>query len=101
MSARSMATRRSGLSMARDRIFVPAAGGRGPYLLGIDAAGLVAQPFDLNTMSVTGAAIDRGRRGDRGVRVGERRPGHERPWQPPANDPDMVRPEGNVAWTGW
>jgi Tol biopolymer transport system component len=38
------------------RIFVPAAGGRSPYLLGIDDAGLVAQPFDLNTLSVTGAA---------------------------------------------
>ena len=39
------------------RIFVPAAGGWGSYLLGIDTAGLVAQPFDLNTPSVTGAAI--------------------------------------------
>ena len=39
------------------RIFVPAAGARGPYLLGIDAAGLIAQPFDLNTMSVTGTAM--------------------------------------------
>ncbi len=38
------------------RSFVPAAGGRGAYLLGIDAAGLIAQAFDLNTMSVTGAA---------------------------------------------
>ena len=39
------------------RVFVPAASGRGPYLLGIDASGLVAQPFDLDTASVTGAAI--------------------------------------------
>jgi Tol biopolymer transport system component len=38
------------------RVFVPAAGGRGAYLLGIDASGLVAQPFDLDTMSVTGTA---------------------------------------------
>ena len=38
------------------RIFVPAASGRSPYLLGIDEAGLVAQPFDLKTLSVTGAA---------------------------------------------
>jgi len=39
------------------RIFVPGAGGQGSYLLGIDAAGLIAQAFDLNTMSVTGAAM--------------------------------------------
>ena len=38
-------------------IFVAAADGRGPYLLGIDAAGLVKQPFDLNTVSVSGAAM--------------------------------------------
>jgi Tol biopolymer transport system component len=38
------------------RSVVPAAGGRGSYLLSIDAAGLVAQPFDLSAMSVTGAA---------------------------------------------
>ncbi|HEY5618823.1 MAG TPA: protein kinase [Vicinamibacterales bacterium] len=39
------------------RIFVPAAGGRAPYLLGVDTAGLIAQTFDPNTMSVTGAAM--------------------------------------------
>ncbi|HET9268097.1 MAG TPA: protein kinase [Vicinamibacterales bacterium] len=38
------------------RVFVPATGGRGAYLLGIDATGLVAQPFDLDTMSVTRTA---------------------------------------------
>jgi Tol biopolymer transport system component len=38
------------------RIFVPADGRRGAYLLSIDSAGLVAQPFDLATSSVTGAA---------------------------------------------
>ena len=38
------------------RVFVPAAGGRGAYLLGIDATGLVAQPFDPVSMRVTGAA---------------------------------------------
>ena len=39
------------------RAFVPAAGGRGAYLLGIDATGLVAQPFDPDTAAVTGAAV--------------------------------------------
>lgn len=39
------------------RVFVPAAAGRGAYLLGIDASGLVAQPFDPNTLSVTGPAV--------------------------------------------
>jgi eukaryotic-like serine/threonine-protein kinase len=38
------------------RIFVPAAGGRGSYLLGFDASGLVAQRFDPETMRVTGPA---------------------------------------------
>jgi Tol biopolymer transport system component len=38
------------------RIVVPPAGGRGPYLLGIDPSGLVALPFDLDTMTATGAA---------------------------------------------
>jgi dipeptidyl aminopeptidase/acylaminoacyl peptidase len=38
-------------------IFVPPTGGLPAYLLGIDAAGLVAQPFDLHTTSVTGPAI--------------------------------------------
>jgi Tol biopolymer transport system component len=36
------------------RAFVPAAAARGAYLLGIDSTGLVAQRFDLETMSVTG-----------------------------------------------
>jgi serine/threonine protein kinase/WD40 repeat protein len=36
------------------RILVPAAGGRGAYLLGIDSTGLVAQAFDVDTMSVAG-----------------------------------------------
>ncbi|NOT25543.1 MAG: protein kinase [Acidobacteria bacterium] len=35
------------------RVFVPASGSRRAYLLGIDGAGLVAQPFDVNTLSVT------------------------------------------------
>jgi Tol biopolymer transport system component len=38
------------------RIVVPATGGRVPYLLGLDAAGLVAQPFDLGTLSLAGEA---------------------------------------------
>ena len=38
------------------RAVVPASGGRGTYLLGIDASGLVAQPFDLTTTTVSGAA---------------------------------------------
>jgi Tol biopolymer transport system component len=36
------------------RIVVPAVGGRGSYLLGIDAEGLVAQAFDLGAAQVTG-----------------------------------------------
>ena len=36
------------------RIFVPASAGHSAYLLGIDEAGLVAQPFDENTLSITG-----------------------------------------------
>jgi Tol biopolymer transport system component len=39
------------------RVVVPASGGRDAYLLGIDAAALVAQSFDLNSMSATGAAM--------------------------------------------
>jgi eukaryotic-like serine/threonine-protein kinase len=39
------------------RVVVPAAGGRGSYLLVIDGSGVVAQPFDLNTASVTGPAV--------------------------------------------
>ncbi|HEY6508522.1 MAG TPA: protein kinase [Vicinamibacterales bacterium] len=39
------------------RAFVPAANGRGGHLLGIDASGLVAQPFDPDTTGVTGTAI--------------------------------------------
>jgi WD40 repeat protein len=38
------------------RAFVDAEGERGPYLLGIDASGLVAQPFDPDALTVTGAA---------------------------------------------
>ncbi len=37
------------------RTLVPAASGRSAYLLGIDATGLVAQPFDLGAMTVTAA----------------------------------------------
>ena len=37
------------------RALVAAAGGGGPYLLGIDASGVVALPFDMSTASVTGA----------------------------------------------
>jgi len=37
------------------RVFIPGAAGRGAYLLGIDATGLVAQPFDPETIRVTGA----------------------------------------------
>ena len=39
-------------------------------------------------------------RGDRGVRIGQRCPGHECPRQPSTSDPDVVRPEGNLAWAG-
>jgi eukaryotic-like serine/threonine-protein kinase len=38
-------------------IFVPVAGGRGSYLLGVESAGLVAQPFNLSTMTVTGPVV--------------------------------------------
>ncbi len=36
------------------RIFIPPTRARGAYLLGIDASGLVAQPFDLKTVRVSG-----------------------------------------------
>jgi Tol biopolymer transport system component len=39
------------------RAFVPASGDRPSLLLGIDAAGLVAQGFDLDTLAVTGAPM--------------------------------------------
>jgi len=39
------------------RLFVPATEARSAYLLGMDTAGLVAQPFDENTASVTGAPV--------------------------------------------
>ena len=39
------------------RAFVPAAGGQPPYLLGIDASGVIAQPFDPDTARVTGPAV--------------------------------------------
>jgi hypothetical protein len=39
------------------RIVVRPAAGRSAYLLGIEAAGLIAQPFDLDAMRATGAAI--------------------------------------------
>ncbi|MGE3841775.1 MAG: protein kinase [Vicinamibacterales bacterium] len=35
-------------------LFVASAGGLGPHVLGIEAAGLVAQPIDPSTMAVTG-----------------------------------------------
>ena len=59
------------------RIFVPPTRARGAYLLGIDASGLVAQPFDLKTLRVTWPASRRWSRSRRGVGVSERRAGHE------------------------
>jgi Tol biopolymer transport system component len=39
------------------RVVVPASGGGDAYLLGVEDTGLVAQSFDLNSMSATGAAM--------------------------------------------
>jgi eukaryotic-like serine/threonine-protein kinase len=39
------------------RVIVPAAGGRGAYLIGIDETGASARAFDLETLRVTGPAI--------------------------------------------
>ncbi len=39
------------------RIIVPASGGGDAYVLGVDAAGVVTQPFDLTSASVTGPAV--------------------------------------------
>jgi Tol biopolymer transport system component len=50
-----MAPRR--IADGSQRIFVPPSGQRGAYLLGIDASGLVAQPFDLKTMNVSGPHV--------------------------------------------
>jgi Tol biopolymer transport system component len=38
------------------RVFIPGTAGRGAYLLGIDATGLVALPFDPEAIRVTGAS---------------------------------------------
>jgi hypothetical protein len=83
------------------RFIVPASGGGDAHLLGIDAAGVVTQPFDVTSASVTGpavtiaawaVAVSASHNGVLATSVG---------WYQIPNDPHMVRSQGIATRIDW